>query len=202
LNSCRLIPRGDAQMALPNKTMIFIDGENLVLRYQEMIEQGNTPDTEVKHEKDVYVWHDRIVKRGMMDVIRVNYYTSYVGDNNRRSEITKELKQIRYKSELAEPLKHSGLEGYVYPKLFKKTKGRSSKGVDINITIDALSHTLNDNTDIVYLVTGDGDYLPLIKEIIRSGKRVCLGALSSGLNPTLSEAADYFFDLDNCFFTK
>ena len=51
-------------------------------------------------------------------------------------------------------------------------------------------------------MTGDGDYIPLIQEIMRQGKQVIVGALSNGLNPKLRVVADNFIDLDCWLLTR
>jgi uncharacterized LabA/DUF88 family protein len=53
----------------------------------------------------------------------------------------------------------------------------------------------------VYLVTGAGDYIPLIEEVMRNGKQVYLAALSEGLNKALPNSVDKFYNLDDAFFT-
>ena len=58
------------------RVMFFIDGENLVCRYQNMLEQGYQPLNAIKHEKDIYVWHRDIIRGDVGKIIRVNYYTS------------------------------------------------------------------------------------------------------------------------------
>lgn len=45
------------------------------------------------------------------------------------------------------------------------------------MTVDILSNVYQDNLDTVFLVAGDGDYLPLIKEIRRFGKQIYLAFL-------------------------
>ena len=85
-------------------------------------------------------------------------------------------------------------------KVLKKVRtARGGKGVDIQLTVDVLSNTYQNNLDVVYLISGDGDYAPLIAECQRQGKIVFVAALSSGLNPSLPVVADRFIDLDNCF---
>jgi uncharacterized LabA/DUF88 family protein len=54
--------------------------------------------------------------------------------------------------------------------------------------------------DILFLLAGDGDYIPLIEEVMRQGKQVHLGAFSDGLSPRLPHIADEFVDLDKYFF--
>lgn len=69
-----------------------------------------------------------------------------------------------------------------------------------SLTIDALRHTYNDSMDILYFISGDGDYVPLVQEVMRQGKKVIVGALSDGLNPELRRIPDEFIDLDRVFF--
>ena len=68
------------------------------------------------------------------------------------------------------------------------------------MVIDVLNHAYRGNVDTVHLVTGDGDFIPLIEEVHRAGKIVFLSAFSRGLNPDLPLAADRFQSLDNVYF--
>ncbi|WP_379978074.1 NYN domain-containing protein [Dokdonia ponticola] len=70
----------------------------------------------------------------------------------------------------------------------------------IKMTVDILSHLYNDNFDTLYLVAGDGDYLPLIKEVIRRGKLVYLAFFSRGLNKELLNHVDKYICLDEVYF--
>jgi uncharacterized LabA/DUF88 family protein len=89
----------------------------------------------------------------------------------------------------------------VCPRVFKKeSKSKKNKLVDISVTIDALRHSYHRHVDAIWLFSGDGDYLPLIKEIMRNGTQVWLGAFSDGLNPALPRAVDRFIVLDSWFF--
>ena len=84
------------------------------------------------------------------------------------------------------------------PAVFKKPKGRASKGVDITMTRDVLTHAFQGNLDLVVLMTGDADYIPLVEEVKRLGKRVHISFFGEGqgLSPELRRAADSF-DGDN-----
>jgi uncharacterized LabA/DUF88 family protein len=51
---------------------------------------------------------------------------------------------------------------------------------------------------VAVLVTGDGDYLPVVEEVKRFGKRVVLAFFEhseAGLSPELRRAADEFYRL-------
>ena len=106
----------DLRRPMPSlgRMMVFVDGENLVGRYQAMLDDGRAAGNGVEHRKDVYAWIPATVKAG-------------------------------------------------------------------------------------YIVSGDGDFIPLIKECIRFGKHVHVAALSSGLSPELRYEADQFLLLDNMY---
>jgi uncharacterized LabA/DUF88 family protein len=68
------------------------------------------------------------------------------------------------------------------------------------ITIDVMRHSYTDAVDVVYLFSGDGDFVELVKDAGRGGKRVCVAAFSSGLDPRLRLVADRFALLDDLYF--
>jgi len=189
------------------RVMFFIDGENLVLRYQDMLEEGYEPLNAIKHEKDVYVWHTDVIRSADVgNIIRVNYYTSAQGDETRIVSLSKDIKKIEYVYN-GPPvgtggsfggIQHEQFKGHIFPHVFKKeAKETRSRLVDISITIDMLHYASRQILDAVYLVSGDGDFIPLIKEVMRRGVRVYLMALSSGLNPKLPISGDEFECVDS-----
>jgi uncharacterized protein (TIGR00288 family) len=87
------------------------------------------------------------------------------------------------------------------PKVFKKAnRAAKRKGVDIEMSVDILSHVHSNNVDTILLLAGDGDYIPLIREVQRCGKIVYVSAFSDGLNPELPIIADNFYCLDGTVF--
>jgi len=191
------------------RVMYFIDGENLVSRYQAMRDQGRLPLNGIKHAEKVYVWHGDLMRGEPRGIVRVTYYTSAVGDDQRIHQLNGELKEIDYSYE-GPPYgvggrmggtRHPRHEGCVSPRIFKKLRqDQGSRSVDINITIDMLHYSALGNLDAVYLISGDGDFIPLIKEVMRKGVRVYLMALSSGLNPKLPISVDKFECIDDRLF--
>lgn len=188
-------------MSLP-RSILFIDGENLSLRYQAMVASGLVPRKDVVHEPDVFVWHDKLVRNSnyeLRKVVRVCYYTSVVGDEQQVIEIKRKLSQIWF-STIADD---GGISGQIVPVVFKKpSKSQKTRNVDIQIVIDIMRYAFTDEIDRVYLASGDGDYLPLIEEVMRRGKQVELLAFSSGLNSALPYSVDSFFSLDHVFFER
>ena len=181
------------------RMMVFIDGENIVARFQTMRDEGWIPKDEpgqVQSQEDVYVWHPYTFDSGTHSVIRATYYTYIVGSDERVTEAERLLKRLGFQSSLATQRPTT-----LYPRVFKKPKRAArAKGVDIQMTVDILTHTYQNNLDVVCLVSGDGDYVPLIDEVMRNGKQVYLSAFSSGLSPLLESKVDQFRNLDEVYF--
>jgi hypothetical protein len=179
--------------------MTFMDGENLTIRAQAVMSpaSGMPQLFEGDHYKrDVFVWLPGMVATERVSVgliplqphaVRAYYYTSLVGSEA-------EVETVR------EQLWNLGFE----PNVFKKQKNRDkAKGVDITLTKDMLSHAYQGNYDTAVLVAGDGDYVPLVEEVKRLGKRVHVAFFDcDGLSPQLKLAADRFNDLTSLFNRK
>lgn len=185
---------------MPNyrRMMVFIDGENIAITFKRMVEEkGYVPRPSVINKKDVYVWNpEYFCCPNLHVIVRCNYYTCVQGNNDDVDTVCKDLKELKFRQ-------HSechGLPNSLNPKVFKKKKGKKSKGVDIQIAVDIISNTYMDNLDAVYLIGGDGDYAPLIKEVMHCGKHVYLGAFSIGLDSRLEYEVDKFQCLDTLFF--
>ena len=190
--------------------MYFVDGENLVFRFQKMKEEGRRPLNGIKHRANVYVWHTDIVQNIRGDIRRITYYTSAAGDTDAIQAAKEEIQQNSYdfygehegggggRYGGGNPLRGTGR---IVPRvIWKPAQAAKSKGVDIGITIDVLDSSLMDSVDKICLLTGDGDFIPLIEAVMRRGKQVHVMALSSGLNRDLPTAADSFENIDDKLF--
>jgi uncharacterized LabA/DUF88 family protein len=167
-----------------------------------MVKQGKIPVAITQKSscylEDVFVWHPDTITVKAYEILRASYYTSAIGDDNKISEITSTIRNLRFRQPPS-----SELSSTISPWVVKRERGRrDSKGVDIKLAVDVLTHCHAGNIDAVYLVTGDEDFLPIVKEVIRSGKQVYLAALSDGLSPRLRKYADEFINLDNVYFTS
>jgi hypothetical protein len=180
--------------------MVFVDGENLTIRAQALATSRGDfsltpgafylqdvfvwlpPSTEsVEKPADLLIWRDSYVEG---PPLRSTYYTSLVGDEDCIQRVRTDLWNLGF-----------------HPEVFKKSlKTQKAKGVDISLTKDMLSHAFLGNYDIAILIAGDGDYIPLVQEIERLGKRlhVCFFDDQS-LNPGLKLAADHFINLSDLF---
>lgn len=179
------------------RVMAFIDGENLAFNFQTMLKSTSlVKNKDVIHREDVFVWHPFTILLHKHEILRASYYTFCVGDENKVSLIRSEIKSLKFEID-----NYSQLPNNITPVVFKKDKQeRKTKGVDIKLTVDILTNVFNNNLDTVLLVTGDGDFLPIIQEAQRNGKQVFLAAFKTGLNEKLLNYVDMFIDLDNIYF--
>jgi uncharacterized LabA/DUF88 family protein len=161
--------------------MLFVDGENLAIRYRALLGDRSPPD-HVAYEPDVFVWGRHLNPQAAgIEVIRKHYYTCVGQDEPHRRQIEALLKD-------------SGLEA---PRVFPKVRGSRSKRVDISLSTEMLTHAHRDNYDMAILVAGDEDYVPLVEAVMAEGKRVVVWFFGEGqgLSPALKGAADHFFDV-------
>jgi hypothetical protein len=178
--------------------MMFIDGENLVVRGQAVAKAENVTLQKGEHwMPDVYLWmpghHPRKSLTNSPETlpvqqhgIRAYYYTSLIGSED----------DVRATKDLVRG-------GGFYPVVHKRPANtKRSKGVDIALTIDMLRGAYMSLYDVAVLVTGDADYIPVVHEVQRLGKNVYLIGFdhpAGGLNPDLRLASDQFFDMTGEF---
>jgi uncharacterized LabA/DUF88 family protein len=179
--------------------MLFVDGENLTIRAQELVNSNHdslNPQSPA-WKKDILVWlpghHGTQSMIGVASnlewrAIRAYYYTSLVGTSDDIEAIEATLWAFGFT-----------------PRVFKRLKNRDkSKGLDISLATDMLSHAFQDHYDVAILMAGDGDYVPLVEQLKRLGKRVILAFFpeGSGLNTHLRLSADEYFDITGLFMQK
>lgn len=169
-----------------------------------MLKGGAKPKIDVLHERDVYVWHPSITELCYCDIVRLSFYQTIVGDEQKLNAVRKQIQEISYNFEPdTDAANQSSSIGNLHPRIFKKeSRSAKTKSVDINLTVDILRHAYQSKFDVILLLSGDGDYLPLIEEVSRFGMQIWVAAFSDGLNPQLRYAADEFFDLDEIFFER
>jgi hypothetical protein len=168
------------------RAMLFVDGENLAIRYGNLLRQRAVePRPHVVHVPNVIVWSPRLSDRGpSVAVIRRYYYTSLLGDVPALAQMENTLKDV-------------GIEA---PRVFKKDKSKGSKRVDISLATDMLLHATRKHYDVAVLVAGDEDYVPLVRAVQGEGARVHVWFVPDGLSPALQHVADSYLDLDEFLF--
>lgn len=170
--------------------MLFVDGENLAIRGQRVAEQkGIVLEGGPFYQPDVLLWFPSLTATHAFatghlalqpEAIRAIYYTSVFGDSAKVEEARGILWTLGFN-----------------PEVFKKSRReQKAKGVDIALTKDMLGNAFRDNYDVAVLVAGDGDYVPLVKEVKSLGKVAYVAFFErEGLNPALKIEADRFTDL-------
>ncbi len=65
---------------------------------------------------------------------------------------------------------------------------------DVGLAVDAIR--VSDSMDVIVLVTGDGDFIPLVEYLKNRGKRVEVIAFERSASAKLKEEADEFISLE------
>jgi len=65
---------------------------------------------------------------------------------------------------------HAGIE----PKYVPMSQSQGEKGVDVAMAVDALQVGLEGHIDVAIMVTGDGDFVPLVRALMKWGIRVAV----------------------------
>ena len=168
------------------KVMMFIDGENLAIRYKAELGERH-PVSHVVHIPDLAVWTPHASRRsGPQEYVRRYYYTSARGDEEARNTIELQLQQM-------------GIEA---PRVFPRRRSGRSKRVDITLATEMLLHAHRKKYDIAILVGGDEDYVPLVEAVKSEGRRVALWALESGLSSALRKSADHYWNIGELLFRE
>jgi uncharacterized LabA/DUF88 family protein len=76
--------------------------------------------------------------------------------------------QLRFDRNRYHDLLHAGVEAKYLP----MSQSQGEKGTDVALAVDALQVGLDGKIDIAVLVTGDGDFVPLVRALNKQGIRV------------------------------
>jgi uncharacterized LabA/DUF88 family protein len=73
------------------------------------------------------------------------------------------------------------------------SSGEKKADWDVGMAVDAVR--MADKVDAIVLMTGDGDFVPLVQYLQGRGVKVEVAAFAESTNATLKAVADVFFDL-------
>lgn len=187
--------------------LIFVDGENLVHRYQEMLRSGRKPHPENIHIQDSFIWNQRILNDQIWNLKRISYYTSVTGDDLRVRKVRELIAGTKFTCRIGLANGNGLLQNYItrtgqiIPFVRKKSSRARKEGIcDISIAVDVMRACYRDHAKIIWVFSGDGDFLSLFNEVVHNGKSAYASALSSGLNEEIRFAVDEFLLLDNYLF--
>lgn len=97
---------------------------------------------------------------------RIVYAAWFQGMFSSRDAAEHQLKRDR---QVYQDLMHAGIEPKFMP---MPQSGQEEKGADVSLAIDAMQIGLEGKVDIAVLVTGDGDFVPLVRALMKQGIRV------------------------------
>jgi uncharacterized LabA/DUF88 family protein len=114
--------------------------------------------------------------------------------------------QLRSDRNLYHDLMHAGIEPRYLPVSQQEkavSQQEKEKGTDIAMAVDALQVGLDGKIDIAILVTGDGDFVPLVRALKKQGIRVLAAFFKytdnqgkpSFINERLRNSCDYAVDI-------
>jgi uncharacterized LabA/DUF88 family protein len=110
-----------------------------------------------------------------------------------------EEKQLRSDRNLYHDLMHAGIDPKFMP---MPQSGANEKGADVALAIDAMQVGLEGKVDIAVLVTGDADFVPLVRALMKQGIRVAaayfeyhVGEHKSFINERLLNVVNYAMDV-------
>ena len=95
---------------------------------------------------------------------------------------------------------HAGIEVRNVP----MSESKKEKGIDVFMAVETLQIGLEDKIDIAILVTGDGDFVPLVRALMKHGVKVAIAYFKytepdgkdSFVNPRLIKAANYSININ------
>lgn len=93
-------------------------------------------------------------------------YASWHQGLSTSKNVTQE--QLRFDRNLYHDLMHAGIE----PRYLPMSQQQGEKGTDVAMAVDALQIGLDGKIDIAVMVTGDGDFVPLVRALNKQGIRV------------------------------
>lgn len=187
---------------MTGNTLVFVDGENLALRFKELLASGRKPRPDTVYIEDAFVWNNRVFADCIWNIKRLAYYTSVVGDDPRVRNVREAISSTTFlcTTDLTADTTRTR-SGQILPFVRKKSsRSRKESICDIAISVDVMRACYRDHADAVWIFSGDGDFIQLIEEVIHSGKCAYVAAFSSGLSDELRFVVDEFFMLDDFFF--
>lgn len=162
------------------RVAVFIDGANLYATTKAL-------QFDIDYKKMLHVLRNNV------ELVTINYYTAMIEDQ--------EYSSIR---PLIDWLDYNGYQVRTKPvKEFTDAQGRRKiKGnMDVNIAVDMMALAQKGRIDHMILITGDGDFTPLVQEVQRNGVRVSVASTIKTQPPMIADdlrrSADRFLDIDN-----
>lgn len=102
-------------------------------------------------------------------------------------------KQLKVDRNRHHDLMHAGIESKFYP----MSQAQGEKGIDVAMAIDVLQVGMEGIMDVAILVTGDGDFVPLVRALMKKGISVVVAYFDYEENGKKSFANQRLKDASN-----
>jgi uncharacterized LabA/DUF88 family protein len=186
-----------------DNTLVFVDGENLSIRYKEMLVAGKVPRPDNIYIEDCFIWNQRVLNDNIWNIKRLSYYASVIGDDLLVRNVRERIAATTFTCVTDRYFGGGGSNrtGQIVPFVIKKsTKSKKESVCDIAIAVDVMRACYRDHAETTWVFSGDGDFIQLLEEGVHSGKCAYASAFSSGLNEDIRFVVDEFLPLDKHFF--
>lgn len=120
----------------------------------------------------------RVRQAGQVRIVEAHYY------DGRATTRAADDYQLRKDRDFEMSLVDAGIVPHYLPLREKRRRGvgdeppryeLSQKGIDVELALDVLDLAHRDRFDICVLITGDADFVPLVRKLTALGKQVMLG---------------------------
>jgi len=159
---------------------VFIDGANFCYDVKSINERYS--DFNFDWEKYI----KNITKEG--NLIKVYYFTATLKQTlnptvyKRHQKMLERLRKAGYEVVLCKRKKRIGTEGNIRHQI---------KEDDIRLALQMQKDAYENKFDEAYLLSGDGDFVPLPEYLKPKGKKICVCYFSKNISDALLRACDY-----------
>jgi uncharacterized LabA/DUF88 family protein len=154
------------ELVKKKKVMVFIDGSNL---YYMMYK------TRARFNYDTFAsW-----MKSKSNLIDIHYYTAFDPDEEKQMDFLQDLEDHNYT---------------IHKKPIKWVIDHHKGNMDVELAVDAIS--LAPNYDLMFLLSGDGDFTYLCQTLEKMGKKTIVASLGGYTAQELHESADNYFFLE------
>lgn len=154
---------------------VFYDGSyfsrvSLYYRYQERNSRLNIKGLHDYIKEKVADFEETY--RGHCQIVDAHYFRGRFN----AFDAAKRDNQLFYDRIFDDQLMYAGVISHFVPMSTDKTRKleKSEKGVDVLFALETYEHAVYKKFDVIVLLTGDGDYIPLVKKLNTLGAKVML----------------------------
>jgi len=176
----------DLTKKYPNeRVQVFIDQGNLYKAIEKVYDRRDVDPTKIA-----------LKLVGGRKLVRINIYVSLLNPEWEPKEAKAQqrfvfaLQGIPFVTLQKRPLHYS-----------QDRKRKWEKGIDVLLATDMFSQAYHHSSDSIILVSGDGDYAPVLEEVKKFGLRIENSFLAERRSNALRSVSDIFIKLDEVFLT-